>query len=84
MHALGLDDRHPLAKRPFVHRGVERRADADLHHPPGIDEALLDRMIKRRAVAKALAKALRPGVDMGVEMDEADRPRTRGERAQQR
>src|SRR5205807_4282509 len=48
-----------------------------------IDEALLDRVIERRAVPETLAEALWPSVDMRVEMNERQGPLSRAQRAQQ-
>ncbi len=66
-----------------MHRPVHRRADADLNGAARVYEALLDRMIERRAVPESLAEAFRPGVDMRVEMNERQWPAARGQRAQQ-
>src|SRR6478735_5930349 len=83
MHGLGEQDRDAFLARPSVHVFVHRRADADLHRAARIDQLLLDRVIKRRAVAKALAETIRPRVDMRVEMDERQGPGARGEGAEQ-
>ncbi len=48
-----------------------------------VDEALLDRVIERRAVPETLAEAFRPGVDMRVEMHQRQRPAARAQRTQQ-
>ena len=72
VHRLGEQDRDPAADGPIMHRAVHRRADADLYGAPGVDQPLLDRMKKRRAVAETLAETLGPGIDMRVEMDERE------------
>jgi hypothetical protein len=82
---LGADDAHALGQGPIVNRLFRRRADADLRHPPGVDQTLADGVVEHRAMAVAQAEAVRPGVHVGVEVDQPEAlamPRRQG--AQQR
>ena len=49
-----------------------------------VDQALLDRVKERRAVAPGEAETLGPGIDMGVEMDERQRTCAARQSPQQR
>ena len=83
MHRLGEQDRDSAANGPIVHCAVHWRANTDLNGAARIDQTLLDRMEKRRAVPEAQPEALGPGIDMGVEMDERQRAGAHRQRSQQ-
>ena len=72
-----VDAEHAHAARagkpPHV-RVVGGAADADLDHPPRVQQALLHRAAERRAVVEARAQVVVAGVAMGVDMHHADRP----------
>src|SRR5262249_32954512 len=67
MHLLRGDDRDAFADRPVEDVAMQRRADADLNHPTGIDEPLFNRMEEWRAMPPSETKAFRPSIDMPVE-----------------
>src|SRR5262249_60645562 len=84
MHLLRAPYRDALPHCPVPDIAPKGRADADLDHALGVDEAFVHGMVEDRAMAVFLPKAVRPGIDMSIEMDEADRPLPPGDRAQQR
>src|SRR5207237_7718929 len=52
---------------------IQRAAGAELHRPPGIDQALLDGALAPGAMRVALAPVVVPGIGVGVEVDQSNR-----------
>src|SRR5581483_5473118 len=64
--------------------GVERPAQARLDGGAGVEQPFLGGALERRAVEVALAEVRLPGVAVRVELDERERARAPGDRAQLR
>ena len=67
-----------------MHLAFDRRADADLHHSPRLDQPLLNCVIEHRTMGVDLPEILRPGIDMGIEMDQRRRAVPLRQRAKER